>query len=599
VQIIYCDRSRAQSFRRCPRLRFLEYHAGSGKRGLVPKRKSVHLVIGLAVHAGLEILLLDCREGVTSPDLRQTEDAAVKTALLELTEAMRYGVELDTIEQPDPTAEQNKLVHVQQDKPVANPFVSEESPIVLDFGGFDDLALPLSPDPTSTSTSTTTLAHADFSAPIYQTDRSPGSASSSTFPAPASSALSAEESLALSESSFAASEQANAAAAAGVDEFLKKELAALVEGMVRAYSRRRLKPLLQEFEVLEVEREGSWKLGEVPQICPDEGCDHYGRSHSHPDENAQLHWMSRHDALLLERSTSLLYLLSFKTTGSWDRRKKQDAEIDMQGLSEAVDVENRMARAWELIHAVYKPDNPEFGEQVAKYVDARTAMWLVSQPAPPRIYAVRYEYLLKGQRREEKDSLPRRYLQDTPLIRAWTQPGMTSDDRAFAASYKWWDISGRGHTLPYRTWKKVNVWEQPEMTVASWIDLLDQGEIQPDTYDEDGHPVDVLADQFISPVTVFRNADDMRDWLEQTEAQEIQVAIDVAKVHAARDEGERRSLLNRLFPQNRSACVWPGMCGSYKICYGGEDIRRDPERNSELYMPRSANHPIEMTAVAE
>ena len=39
------------------------------------------------------------------------------------------------------------------------------------------------------------------------------------------------------------------------EAYLMAEQSALVEGMVRAYARRRLRPLLEEFEVLEVERE--------------------------------------------------------------------------------------------------------------------------------------------------------------------------------------------------------------------------------------------------------------------------------------------------------------------------------------------------------
>ena len=62
-------------------------------------------------------------------------------------------------------------------------------------------------------------------------------------------------------------------------------------------------------------------------------------------------FMSRPDALLLEKSSGQLYLQSFKTTSGWDVRRARDAEHDMQGLSEGVEVERRLARWWELIHA--------------------------------------------------------------------------------------------------------------------------------------------------------------------------------------------------------------------------------------------------------
>src|SRR5271170_4793630 len=100
--------------------------------------------------------------------------------------------------------------------------------------------------------------------------------------------------------------------------------------------------------------------------------------------------MSRHDALLRERSTNFLYLLSFKTAGQWDRRKEQEAQIDMQGLSEAVDVDNRLAAAWNYIHTGCQPTE---AWNINEIVDEHVRKWLCDQPQPPRVLGVRYEYL--------------------------------------------------------------------------------------------------------------------------------------------------------------------------------------------------------------
>ena len=51
------------------------------------------------------------------------------------------------------------------------------------------------------------------------------------------------------------------------DRYLYAEQSALVEAIVRAYARRRLRPLLEQFTVLEVEREGEWLLGGVFEVC--------------------------------------------------------------------------------------------------------------------------------------------------------------------------------------------------------------------------------------------------------------------------------------------------------------------------------------------
>jgi hypothetical protein len=123
------------------------------------------------------------------------------------------------------------------------------------------------------------------------------------------------------------------------EKFLETEQRALIEAMVRAYARRRLQPLLEEFEALEVEREGEWLLGEWTDA-----------PYHHVQQDAhQLWWMSRPDALLRHRLTNDLHIMSFKTTGAWDHRKEKDALRDMQGLSEGVEIERRLGEWWSLL----------------------------------------------------------------------------------------------------------------------------------------------------------------------------------------------------------------------------------------------------------
>ena len=391
----------------------------------------------------------------------------------------------------------------------------------------------------------------------------------------------------LDDQALAEIEIANTRRAQGLDDYLLAEISALVEGMVRAYARRRLRPLLKQFEVLEVEREGEWNLGEWTEPH-DLGCH---SSDCRIDHTRQINFMSRHDGLLLDRQTNQLYLLSYKTTGTWDRRREADAQTDMQGLSEAIDVENRLHMAWMFIHAGHSPV-PE-GFDLRTVVNEPTAQWLVALPEPPRILGVRYEYMLKGSRRkDDKDpEQPGRYVQDSPLVRAYRQDGITADDRKWATRYNWWDQYGKKSTINYRSWQKSAVWKH--MTPAQWIDLLDQDQVQPGACVETGELMDTLAEQFIPPITVYRNDDDVRDMLEQLEAQEVRVAQAVAAVQAAAGEGERRSLLNQLFPQSRQACSYPGRCSMHEVCYGSADIRQNPEQ-SGLYRARTPNHPQEV-----
>jgi len=392
------------------------------------------------------------------------------------------------------------------------------------------------------------------------------------------------------------------------DQFLYAEQVALVEALVRAYSRRRLRPLLEQFEVLEVEREGSWLLSTV---TPDNYVEAYEETSG--GDPYELWFMSRPDALLLERATRQLYILSFKTAASWDIRKERDAQHDMQGLSEGVEVERRLGEWWDVLHSLDQEKHevrrgvPDQFRHIAK-ADATDSLiaYLRSLPAPPRIHAIRYEYMLKGSRRHDKDLSARLGLdchtQSSPLVRAYYSAGMAQGDEAWNWSYDYLKDTGETGRLYWKAWRPAFVWEH--MPVREWIDRLDDTH---ETVGEEGqargwsgraqatgftteHPLDSV---FLPPVVIYRNEDDLRDWMDQTEHQERTVAEGVAAVRACGDEGERRHALNIHFPMYRNSCEYPSTCAFVRLCYGGEDIRRDP-LGSGQFVVRTPNHPVEL-----
>jgi len=376
------------------------------------------------------------------------------------------------------------------------------------------------------------------------------------------------------------------------DKYLYAEQAALVEGMVRAYARRRLRPLLEQFMVLEVEREGQWKLGEG-------GSDGCRECLDPPVDAYELWFMSRPDALLLERASNQLYLQSFKTTSGWDVRRARDAEHDMQGLSEGVEIEKRLAVWWGL-----RDVNSVMGDGCTLAIHA----YLKTLAAPPRILGIRYEYLLKGERWRDKDLAARfgfdARAQRSVLTHGYLNAGMAAGDEQWNCSYDYMKPDGTGETskLYAKNWRSTPVWEH--LATAEWIRRLDESAmaVSGDTGAELGYkseaqatgylPTHPLDDVFLPPVVVYRQEDDLRDLVEQMEAQEVSVAQGVEAVQAAADEGSHRSLLNRHFPQTRRACEFPSQCPFVKLCYGGEDLRRDPV-GSGLYRIRVPNHPQE------
>ncbi len=331
TQRIYTDRSRVISWQRCNRARYLNYHQDGV--GIQPSKTPLPLAVGGAVHAGLEVLLRDGQAFLNAhPSAAQPvefgtggwstiEEKAVAAAVADLAEH-RGALELDLAEstaQSDAAATQDANAQFAQQLAGSIGMTVEEAGLALQ---------------------------------------------------PADPSARARE----------------------WDEWLWSEQSALVEGMVRAYARRRLRPLLEEFEVLEVEREGEWLLSVQPHCIHTDENDHQacGRCGFGPQVNAdfdapcyELWFMSRPDALLRSRSDNSLYLLSYKTAATWDVRKARDAERDMQGLSEGIEVERRLAEWWEQIHVTEA--------STIRIDDASPTMiaYLRSLSAPPRILGIR------------------------------------------------------------------------------------------------------------------------------------------------------------------------------------------------------------------
>lgn len=686
---LWTSRSTYLDYQRCKRLRFLAHHAGSALIGLSPKRKSIHLVIGGAVHAGLAVLLRDssyyidqvsrmfpneplprildmlflepASDTESKTPARLIEDDAVAEAMRELVLMSEAGVELDSQEKHDLG---QLAVAATQVKPGLGDGAGSAGGSV-GRSGVTDSAINVSFDgwemPKAVTASVAETINAGMADPqvdkvtLYAGAGAGNHAHMSeiaSWPAAEPPAVGAFEPDAASIAQFTTVQALEAgwakqahdesaallaeleattplAAAAyatpPLDPYLTEELRAQVEGMVRAYARRRLRPLLTEFEVLEVEREGEWHLTDAllpgarhqwvrnidhESFCVECGVaadDPQGAKFCEAPRTAEIWFASRHDALLRERSTGFLYLQSYKTTGSWDRRKEAEAQIDMQGLSEAVDVDRRLAEAWQIVH------NPEDSQQeegslvrflsdaqtarLDEIVTARVAEWLQTLPTAPQVLGVRYEYLIKGARRQDKKDAekPGRYVCESPLIRAYQQAGITAEDRRWSPCYEWWDLVGKGKRVDYRSWSKAPVWRF--MTIEAWIDLLDSPSdpTSPmnEKYDVDGNPLDILAEQFVNPIHVYRNTDDMADMIQQLQSDERAVAESVAIVHVAAASGDfarLRTALNTEFPQNRRSCVYPGMCEFYSVCYGPQEIRQNPE-GSELYTVRVPNHP--------
>ncbi|HOQ48051.1 MAG TPA: hypothetical protein PK157_22275 [Bryobacteraceae bacterium] len=330
-------------------------------------------------------------------------------------------------------------------------------------------------------------------------------------------------------------------------EYAYAEQRALVEAQIRAYAHYRLKGLLEEFEVLEIEREDT-----VPLAAEVDG--------------RPLVWMSRADALLLNRAMNVLEVMSFKTLASWDERQEAAANHDMQGLSEAYAIEHRLKQQDKL---------------------------------PKEVYAIRMEFLLKGERRRSSDGI---WKTESPLIRAYKRVNPWPAEPDYCWSYYWYCSAphkvrkskwyptgecpgdGRKHTIS-SDFEPVRVWQEDSLGgVKGWIDSLARGVIQPEAGD-------ALAQQFVLPVPYFRQPEDMKRWYRQVSSQESRVKRDVRFVQSASSHEKFEARLDQCFPMHTRSCDWPSKCDFQDICFN-----RCPRKEElpELYMWRTPHHKPEL-----
>lgn len=318
-----------------------------------------------------------------------------------------------------------------------------------------------------------------------------------------------------------------------------QEQRAMVEGLVRAFGLAVLPTLLERYRVLEVEQECQMPL------------DGGGGSGEGGGEVAGgLVFQARIDALLEERDTGDLHILSFKTAKEWSKQSAMQFRRDMQGLTEAM--------TWEAQH----------GQPSAEH------------PGGRRIEMTQMLILLKGKEYEDKwAGAPGKWVHYSPLTRAYRLaiPGIVPefDSSKWAWSYDVPKTYVRGDrkgetymgTLE-KDWKPTSTWDNYPGGMKAWVEDLYRGKWQP----EMGDP---FAKSFVMPEPWSRAQQEMEDMREQLVAQELEVVEDVRYYQdlilwGVDDPDPVRSFLNRKFRQHRASCSrYGGMCWAEGICFGG------------------------------
>ena len=347
--------------------------------------------------------------------------------------------------------------------------------------------------------------------------------------------------------------------------YVAYELASMVEALVRAYGKVILPGLLNRFIVVEAEKDEAATF-EIPGIV-------------------KVRWGARTDALLMEKESLDLYILSLKTKKEWKGKKDEDTNrYDVQGMSETATVDQRLqgwanrlnVQGWaNRLNVPHPLDVPEWFRLRHKEGNA------------PQVLGVKMEFAIKGKK------YPRQgggWGYSNPLIRPWKK----ADDLGggnYAWRYEFQDPMGGNHRLG-KGWNRINIWE--DMGVKEWIEKLASEEIQ-------GMPAgSALEASFVLPSEYFRKEEYIEGWVKEMLYQEERVARGTEEV--LRTQGVdttpkmlQESFLDALrehFPKHSNyptSCVY---CEYEEVCHGPGVYIHDP-MSLGVFRPREANHEAE------
>lgn len=332
------------------------------------------------------------------------------------------------------------------------------------------------------------------------------------------------------------------------------EQKAIAEGLLRGWWVYEGEAFLAQFEVLEVEQEGRAELGDGVVL------------------------LFRPDAVVRERSSGDVYVVSWKTESMHGQHSVNRAMTDMQSLSEVWGVQNArgvLGSGDGVLHT---------GVGGAAAPDDRLDN---RGEGASRVEGVLYKFAVKGQRRMD-DYLGFK-VQDTPLTYGWTRG--TGDQQDWAWKYKWQTEELNPKTgrpawtqLP-KGFRKVPIWQEYPGGVKAWVEALAAGEVQP-------RHVNALEGVFPQSLPVSRRADEIESWRLQTREQErrVQDSMGAIAFWTRNHPNDHNEALDYYAPQHTARCFdYNSRCPFWEACFTPA-VHADPLA-SELYQIRVSNHP--------
>lgn len=345
----------------------------------------------------------------------------------------------------------------------------------------------------------------------------------------------------------------------------------LIEGLIRVFAIRRLRDLLEEYEVLEVEHEEIYE-----------------------DFSPLVTFLGKADGLFKRKIDNKLIVLSIKTASEFANVTIRNILHDMQGCSEWTIIQDRLDKAWTYSQGLDEND-----------VFWNDYNWMRDLEEKPQVYAVQYEHLITGKRREypTKSGFYARYNFLIHPLAYIPQTGFQLGSMQFvtkASEYKWKIKSGKQP----KGWEKVDIWAN--IGIKNWIQMLATGKIQP----EEGDPFIVRIDEETKEISsgclhtselIIRTPEELEEWKVSTAYQEEKIVANLEQLNLIAKRCKENPSgcgwenfqveLQKLFPKVTQNChdYYGRDCQFVPVCHFGLDLND----SSHLFTSRESHHEAE------
>lgn len=319
---------------------------------------------------------------------------------------------------------------------------------------------------------------------------------------------------------------------------------ALVAGFVYIYGKYILPKILNSHNIIAIEKPTT---------------DSFGYSKDY------LVYESRADLILQEKESKELVVISFKTTRY---QPNEDIRVELshmygeQEISEVYMAQQYVEKFNNSLDEIINEHSKDYRlktEVSAKLVNMMTKMKLAKPSKVKMLYAFKGKELREGEFRRVlgNTSIMQRMITYNPIVRAFIN---RQDVNAKYAHTEWiTNLSNKtGKGKLGKGWEPFNVFENIEfgndipVRITSWIDMIFNGEVQPD---EDNS----LLNTFWTQDDIHISDDDIREW-----------------------KADKSSMLNTInsdqiisYPRNRQGCSYPDICEYLAPCRKGIPVDMD------------------------